>query len=178
MDNIIFDIPNQRNKKIGWKNDDMEEYMKRGTTRNIVKTVVIVFSLFLLFQGVAVAKERLCVTANIANLRSGPNTKNDMLWQVEKYHPFIIVEKKGNWYKVRDFEGDVAWMHKSLLGKTKAVITVKQKCNVRSKPDKKSSIKFTVEKGVPFKVLKKNGNWINIEHADGDVGWIYKTLVW
>jgi len=37
---------------------------------------------------------------------------------------------------------------------------------------------FTVERGVPFKVLKRNGNWIRIEHADGEIGWIYNSLVW
>ncbi|MGD8882880.1 MAG: SH3 domain-containing protein, partial [Desulfobacterales bacterium] len=36
----------------------------------------------------------------------------------------------------------------------------------------------TVEKGIPFKVLKRENNWIHIEHADGDKGWIHKSLVW
>ncbi len=152
--------------------------MKRLNIKIIYKVIIINFFLLLFFQGAVLAKEKLCVTADIANLRSGPGTKNDVLWQVEKYHPFIIIEKKGNWYKVKDFEGDMGWVHKSLLGKTSTVITTKQKCNVRSKPDKKSSILFTVQKAVPFKVIKKQGNWLNIEHADGDVGWIYKSLVW
>ena len=152
--------------------------MRWVNVRALIKAVAFILCVFLVLQGIAIAKDRLCVTANIANLRSGPGTKNDMIWQVEKYHPFIIMQKKGNWYKVKDFEGDMAWMHKSILGKGTCVITFKKKCNVRSKPDKKSSIMFTVEKGVPFKVLKQKGNWINIEHADGDIGWIYKTLVW
>ncbi|MEA1968433.1 MAG: SH3 domain-containing protein, partial [Thermodesulfobacteriota bacterium] len=41
-----------------------------------------------------------------------------------------------------------------------------------------NAVVFSVEKGVPFKVLQKKGNWMKIEHSDGDVGWIYKTLVW
>jgi SH3-like domain-containing protein len=31
---------------------------------------------------------------------------------------------------------------------------------------------------VPFKVLKKEGEWIRIVHADGDEGWIHRNLVW
>ena len=42
----------------------------------------------------AAAAERLTVKASIANMRSGPGTSHDVLWQVEKYHPFIVVEKK------------------------------------------------------------------------------------
>ncbi len=124
------------------------------------------------------AAQRVTVKAGIANIRSGPGTKYEVLWQVEQYHPFLVIEKKGNWYKVKDFEGDMAWIHKSLLGKMTGVITRKTKSNVRSKPTTKSKILFTVERGVPFKVLKKKGDWINIEHADGEKGWIFKTLVW
>ncbi len=130
------------------------------------------------FPGMVNAAERLSVKAGIANLRSGPGTKYEVLWQVEQYHPFLIIEKKADWYKIKDFEGDMAWIHKSLLGKSNGVITTRNKTNVRAKPNLNGKVLFTVERGVPFKVLKTKGKWIRIEHADGEVGWIYKTLVW
>lgn len=129
-------------------------------------------------MGSAQASERLAVKASIANLRNGAGTKHKVLWQVEKYHPFLVISKKKDWYEVKDFEGDTAWIHKSLLGNIKTVISTKTKCNVRSKPTKDSKVVLRVERGVPFKVLKRQGNWIRIEHADGERGWIYKTLVW
>jgi SH3-like domain-containing protein len=132
----------------------------------------------MMMVGPGFAAERMVVKSSIANLRSGPGSKYEVLWQVEKFHPILVIEKKGNWYKIKDFEGDMAWIHKSLLGNINGVITTKAKCNVRSKPDKNSKILFTVERGVPFKVLKRSGNWIRIEHADGEIGWIYKSLVW
>ena len=141
---------------------------------------LILLGLFVsgIFAGQVIAAERVVVKAGIANLRSGPGTKYEVLWQVEQYHPFLVVEKKGNWYKIKDFEGDMAWIHKSLLGSMDGVITRKTKSNVRAEPTTKSRILFTVERGVPFKVLKRKGDWIRIEHADGEKGWIYKTLVW
>jgi SH3-like domain-containing protein len=152
--------------------------MKHLNIEVIIETLIASITILLILPGLIYAQERLCVTAGIANMRSGPGTKYDVLWQVEQYHPVLIIEKKGNWYKIKDFENDVAWVHKSLLGKMEGVITIKDKCNVRSKPSTKGRVLFTVEKGVPFKVLARKGNWIKIEHADGDVGWIYKTLVW
>lgn len=152
--------------------------MKHLKINVITKIITGVLAGLLILPALLVAQERLCVTAGIANMRSGPGTKYDVLWQVEQYHPVTIVEKKGDWYKIKDFENDVAWLHKSLLGSTASVITTKNKCNIRSKPVTDSTILFTTEKGVPFKVLEKKENWIKIEHADGDVGWIYKTLVW
>ncbi|MCP4670567.1 MAG: SH3 domain-containing protein [Desulfobacula sp.] len=152
--------------------------MKYLHIRTDIKIIFILIVVLMIMPGLAFAQQRLSVTASIANMRSGPGTKYDVLWQVEQYHPVKIVKKKGNWYKIKDFENDEAWIHESLLGKVKGVITNKAKCNVRSGPSKKGQILFTVEKGVPFKILSKKGNWLKIEHADGDVGWIYKTLVW
>jgi len=139
---------------------------------------VITVILFTAVAETALAGQRLCITSAIANIRSGPGTNYDVLWQVEQYHPIDVVEEKGNWYKFRDFEGDVGWIHNSLVDKVRSVITIKSECNVRSGPGTDNPVVFLVEKGVPFKVLAKKGSWIKIEHADGDVGWIYKTLVW
>ena len=148
--------------------------MKMFNLRNWMMVLII---LILCYSPVNAAS-RLSVKAGIANMRSGPGTKYEVLWQVEKFHPFMLVEKKGNWMRVKDFEGDSAWLHKSLVAKTSTVITTRGDCNVRNKPSTKGQIVFTVEKGVPFKVVKRKGNWIRIEHADGEVGWIYKKLVW
>ena len=141
-------------------------------------TMMLIILSFSLMPGAVYAEERLSVISGIANMRSGPGTEDTVLWQVEQYHPVIVIEKKGNWYKVKDYENDTAWLHNSLLGKVDSVITVKDKSNVRSKPDAKSSIMFTVDKGVPFKVLERKGPWIKIQHADGDVGWIHNSLIW
>ncbi|MBI5063989.1 MAG: hypothetical protein HZB87_11145, partial [Desulfatitalea sp.] len=35
-----------------------------------------------------------------------------------------------------------------------------------------------VTKGIPFKVLQTKGQWLQVEHADGDSGWLMKNLVW
>ncbi len=152
----------------------MKDYFVNRLLKYILPTLVGM----MIIVGPGLAAERMAVKATIANLRSGPGGKYEVLWQVEKYHPILVIEKKKEWYKIKDFEGDMAWIHKSLLGKINGVITTKAKCNVRSKPDKKGKILFTVELGVPFKALKRSGNWIRIEHADGEIGWIYKSLVW
>jgi len=139
--------------------------------------VSISIILAIIFGGTAFA-ERLAVASSLANIRSGPGTKYDVLWQVAKYHPILVLKKSGNWYHFRDFEGDKGWLHKSLVSKIPSVITNKKKCNVRSGPGTKFKILFTIKDGVPFKILKRKGNWIHVQHADGDKGWIHKSLVW
>lgn len=124
------------------------------------------------------AAQRLGVKTDIANVRSGPGTGYEVLWQVEKYHPLLVLKEQSGWVFFQDFEGDKAWIHQSLLGKIDCVISNKDKCNVRSSPTTSSDIVFTVEKGVPFKVIQKKGQWLKVTHSDGDTGWIYKPLVW
>ena len=144
------------------------------------------FSMLLLVGGLlafvflvpAVAAERMAVKVELANIRSSPNKKSEIAWQVTKYHPFQIIDKKGDWYKCKDFEGDSGWVYKSLLNKTSTVITIKENCNVRSAPGTKNRVLFIVDREVPLKVLKRQGRWLQIAHEDGDKGWIHASLVW
>ena len=143
------------------------------------KSIPIVLAFLLVLAGAPfVGAERLSVKVDIANIRSGPNTGDAVIWQVEKYHPLKVVKKQGSWYLFEDFEGDRWWIHNSLLVNTRSVIVKNDKCNVRSGPGTDKDIRFTVDKGVPFKVLEEKGAWIHVVHGDGDQGWIHRSLVW
>ena len=136
--------------------------------------------ILLLILGVSASAlaERLAISAPVANIRSGPGTGHDVMWKVQRYFPLLIIDKSGEWYQFKDFEDDRGWVHKSLVAKIPTVITKNDTCNIRSGPGTNHRILFTVDKGIPFKVLKREGSWIRIEHSDGDQGWIHKTLVW
>jgi SH3-like domain-containing protein len=143
-----------------------------------MRRLSIIAAFFVVFSAHSAAAERLSVSAQIANIRSGPATSYDVLWQVQKYYPILVLKKSGPWINFKDFEGDEGWIHQSLVQKTPTVITIKEKCNVRSGPGTQNRILFSVEKGIPFRRIKREDRWIHIEHADGDRGWIYQTLVW
>ena len=139
-------------------------------------SILLIF-LFIINAGPAMA-ERLTVVSSVANIRSGPGSNFDILWKVEKYYPIFVIEKRNSWYHFKDFEDDKGWVHKSLVRKVEAVITKKDLCNIRSGPGTGNKILFTVEKGIPFKVIKRQGRWLHIEHADKDKRWIHNSLVW
>ncbi len=140
-------------------------------------SLILLTFLVIMLAGTAMA-ERLSVNVSLANIRSGPGTQYKTLWKVEKYHPIEVIKKSGTWYYFRDFEGDKGWIFQDLVSNVPSIIVIKNKCNVRSGPGTNLNIVFTVEKGVPLKVIKRKGEWIHIQHADGDKGWIHKTLVW
>ena len=126
----------------------------------------------------AAASQRMAVKADIANIRARPEIKSDTLWQVEKYYPLLILEKKEAWYRIKDFEGDVGWIHDSLVDDTPTVIVKVDRANIRADAGTQFDLVFDAQKGTPFKVLEKKGQWIKIQHADGDTGWIFSSLVW
>jgi SH3-like domain-containing protein len=145
---------------------------------HVLKQIPLVFVMLMLIATAAGAAERMAIAAGTANVRSGPGTKHDQLWQVEKYYPVMVVEKKSGWCRIKDFEGDEGWIESSLLDKTNTVIVRVPKCNVRSGPGTEHETLFSVTKGIPFKVLQTKGQWLQVEHADGDAGWVLKNLVW
>jgi SH3-like domain-containing protein len=123
--------------------------------------------------------ERLALTVNKANVRSGPGTdKYEVLWEIERYHPLQVIQRQGDWIYFKDFEGDVGWIHQRLVDKTPTVITRKDMVNIRTGPGTETPIGFQAEKGVPFKVLERKGEWLHIQSAYGDKGWIHRQLVW
>ena len=135
---------------------------------------IIIF--FCSFQD-ASAKTRMAISVPLANIRSGPGLTYDVLWQAEKYYPIVVIKSSGQWYYFKDFENDKGWVNKKLVKKINTVVT-KRLGNIRSGPGTKYSIVFKAEAGVVFKVKKKRGKWLYVRHADGDKGWIFRSLVW
>ncbi len=145
----------------------------------IKKKIIVVALSIVLVSSTLVNAERIAVSVNAAIVRSGPEKSYEIAWEnLDKNYPLFVLEKKDAWYYVRDYENDTGWIHESNIGKTEAVISKKNKCYVRSGPGRDNSIVFVVDNGVPFRVLKRSGAWLKIQHSDGDKGWIHEALVW
>jgi len=154
----------------------------RKNHRKIKRLISVSVFFIILFSFSNVFAEKLAIKSSVANVRSGPGTNYEVLWQVEKYTPMLILDKdkSGTWYYIKDYEGTIGWINKDLLKKMDTVITKPrdERCNIRSGPGTNNDVIFKAIKGVPFKVLERKGNWIHLQHADGDNGWIHKNLVW
>lgn len=118
------------------------------------------------------------VKAEIVNVREGPGTEFDRRWQAYENYPLRVVGRKGEWLKAVDFEGYEGWIYAPLTDREPAVVVQKEWVNVRSGPGTNHPVVFTAERGVAFRVLDSRGNWLRVEHADGDQGWIHDSLVW
>jgi SH3-like domain-containing protein len=136
---------------------------------------------FLIYSGST--SEALCVKTAKANIRSGPGTNYETIWQVYKYMPFekVGVSVSGNWYAVKDVDGDVNWIHKKLITNGFRCATVKKDpVNVRKGPGMRYRKIYPepAQQYYSFRVLKKRGLWIKVKDELGKIGWIHKDFLW
>lgn len=124
------------------------------------------------------AAEYVSVNKDGANIRSGPDTTKDLLWEVYKDFPLQVIKRQKDWAQIKDFEGDQGWIFSNLISKEKRVIVKANSVNMRSEPKKDAKVVATVKYGVVFTPLEKKGEWLKVKHEDGTSGWISRSLVW
>lgn len=123
----------------------------------------------------------LCIKAPEANLRKGPGTNHEKSWEVFKYMPLQKIGQKGDWYHVRDVDGDEHWVYSKLVTNSMRCAAVKVKAaNVRTGPGTNFEALFPtpVEKYYSVKVVEIRGDWVKVEDAALNHGWVYKPLLW
>ncbi|SHO42997.1 SH3 domain-containing protein [Desulfopila aestuarii] len=150
----------------------------------IFRVISSVLALFLLLLfSLPVMAEVLSVKGTRVNLRTEPNTNSTIKWQYGSGFPLKIIEKKGDWVKVSDFEQDSGWINRSLLSSTPhAIVKVNKntnkKINIRKGPSTKTDIVGKAFYGVVFEVIERKEDWVRVRHESGLEGWISSNLLW
>ena len=124
------------------------------------------------------AAEYVSVKKDGVNIRSGPSTNNNVIWQVFESYPLEVLKRKGKWANVVDFEGDQGWIYDTLISSKKTVIVNVDTANMRSGPTTDNPIIATVKKGVVFEALERNDDWIKVRYKNEITGWMHNSLLW
>lgn len=131
----------------------------------------------LLAASAASAAEFVSVVKDGVNLRSGPETSADVLFQLPAGYPLQVIERKGDWISVSDYENDKGWISAALVSSAPHVIVKTERGNVRSGPGTDQPTVGKVVRDVILKKLDQQGEWIKVAHPQL-TGWIHKQLVW
>ena len=142
-----------------------------------IRIAIVVFSALLL-HAPAIAREMISVKGNLVNLRTGPGTGYPVTWQLEKGYPLQVVSRKGNWYKVRDFENDSGWISRAVVGQTPHYIVKVPVANIRKGPGTRHPIVAKAERYVLLRTREKRGDWVRVQSVDGPQGWVARKLLW
>ena len=131
----------------------------------------------LLMMNAGLAAEFVSISKDGINLRSGPDTKYASLYELPAGYPLQVLEKKGEWLKVKDYENDQGWVFSQMVTKDPYVIVTVSEGNARSGPGAEFDKVGSVVKEVILKKVTQKGEWIQFEHPQLK-GWIHKKLVW
>ncbi|MBK20605.1 MAG: hypothetical protein CMM52_17375 [Rhodospirillaceae bacterium] len=116
--------------------------------------------------------------ASEVNLRTGPGTRYPVEWVlIYRHMPVEIIAEFENWRKVREWQGNIGWVHKSMLSGQRWVIVKKGKQDLRraAKPDSPKIAR--IEKKVIGRVEKCNTSWCKIDFS-GYTGWMRHNQIW
>lgn len=148
--------------------------------RFVFITWAVIFSSLFLSPVISGA---LCVKTSTANLRSGPGTQYEKVWQVYRFMPLekVGVSNSKDWYAVRDVDGDVSWIHKSLVtGSFRCAVVEAKVVNVRTGPGTRYPRRFSepAKQYDSFRILRTKGAWVKVKDEWNAVGWIHKNFLW
>lgn len=142
----------------------------------LTRCCLVVF-LFFFLTGASQAK-MVAVDRDRINVRSGPGQNYSILWSLERGFPLQVIGSRRDWYRVRDFEGDVGWVYKPLTGAKAHVVVKKPEINVRSGPGTNYRIVAKAREGVVFRTIDRKKGWVKVRHLNGTTGWVARHLVW
>jgi SH3-like domain-containing protein len=112
-------------------------------------------------------------------LYDAPSTKGGKLFVVPRGAPLEVVLAYGEWLKVRDVNGDMAWTEAKGLSAKRNVIARVANLKVRATADDAAAPVFTADKGVLLEVAEVTvGGWIKVRHRDGLVGYVKNAEIW
>ena len=126
----------------------------------------------------AQAADMVSIKGSVVNMRSGPGTHTEVLWELEQGYPLQVLKRKGSWLQVKDFENDKGWVARALTGRTPHHIVKAPFANIRSGPGTGYRV---VGKAERYDLMRTRGakqGWVRVESGDGIKGWIAKRLLW
>lgn len=149
-----------------------------GTASPRKHLAAIGMTLATLASGAAHAQNMVSVKGNTLNMREGPGTNTAVLWELKKGYPLQVTQRKGNWLKVSDFEGDSGWVARSLIGNAPHHVVKSPVANIRSGPGTQHRILGKASYGDLVRTREKRADWVRVEREEGVGGWIAKQLLW
>ena len=151
---------------------------------------IIVAGLALMTPATAIAEERadgttdlplprfVSLKTNLAMLRTGPEERFPILWAYKRAGlPLEIIKEYKIWRQVRDPDGTVGWMNKSLLTGTRTGFVRDTIRTLYVAPDLQSRVAWRIEPGTVVTITLCENVWCRVSNA-GRSGYILRNQLW
>lgn len=136
-------------------------------------------SLLLLVSCAAHAFDFKTVGAHSVILYDAPSAKGGKLFVAPSGMPLEVMLSYGDWVKVRDAAGDLAWAETRGLSARRNVIVRVASARVRAAPEENAAVLMTADKNVLLELVDPEaGPWVRVRHRDGISGYVKASDVW
>ncbi len=131
----------------------------------------------------ATAGEMVSISGDSAGLLSQAKANAEVQWELGEGFPLRVLQKQGDWLKVKDFENDSGWVRAKQTSKKRFVIISanrdgKDKVNIRQGAGTSHGVVARASYGVVLEVLETQKNWVRVRHEKGVTGWVNRLYVW
>ncbi len=117
--------------------------------------------------------------AEAAPMYDAPSAKSKPLYVALAGTPVELVVSLEGWSKVRDSQGDLAWVEKTYLAEKRNVMVRADLAQIRSAAADAAPVVFEAERDVVLELLEAApGGWIKVRHRDGQSGYLKAPQVW
>lgn len=114
-----------------------------------------------------------------AILYDAPSAQAKKLYIVSQQYPVEVIVNLGEWIKVRDSRGELAWADARQLSPKRTVVVTAPQAEVREAADESSRLMFRAEKDVALELIEAGGSgWAKVRHRDGLAGYVQISKVW
>ena len=118
------------------------------------------------------------VGAEPAILYDAPAQRGQKLFVAPRGMPLEVVVGQGDWLRVRDASGALAWIEKRAVTDKRMLVSTAV-ATVRAAPDGNAAPQFQVARGVLLEFVEAApGGWLRVRHADGSAGFVSAAEVW
>ncbi len=128
--------------------------------------------------GAACAQTLVSVKTGFANLRSAPDRSGQMLWRFDRGYPLEVLERRGGWLRVRDFEGEQGWIAAGVTGPARHHVVRSRTAKLRAGPGDDHPVLGSAVYGQVLPTEFRGESWVRVRMAPGQPAWVARDLVW
>lgn len=148
-------------------------------SRTVARVIfVFVLGLFTALGGAAAAREMVSIKGKVVNLRTAPSPRAAVVWELQPGYPLQVLQRKGNWLQVRDFENDRGWIPQNAAARTPHHVVKAKVANLRKAPNERSPVVGQAKQLEVLRTLEKKGEWVRVKRQNGQTAWVSSRLLW
>lgn len=129
------------------------------------------------------------ITVHGLNVRDQTSLNGKVVGKVAKGEKYKLLKEKNNWYQIKLSNGEKGWIAGWYVQKTvtaaahennssnENITVLYNGTNIRSNANTGSSVIKRASTGESFPVTNKNGDWYEVELADGSTGFVAGWVV-